>query len=198
MNFKNNKINLSSLLAIVCVLTMATAALASGGGESNSLSPEKLKDLGWRAMNFAVLAVVLVKFLGKPISNALNNRRMLIVSKFEDLDQRRSEVEQTYKTYESKFAEIDKEVQKILDSAKEQGEAQKNKIIEDANRAADDIKRKAQLSVQNELSEAKKTLKEDIAEQAAVIAEEIIRKSLTEDDQNKLVEDYLEKVGTLR
>ena len=46
--------------------------------------------------------------------------------------------------------------------------------------------------------QANRTLKSQIAEQAAIMAEELIVKNLTKEDQVAIVEDYLEKVGTIQ
>lgn len=196
MRMSKQKIKIVSLLT-VAVLACAATAYASSA-EGGSLSPAKLKDLGWRAMNFIALAIILVKFLGKPIGNAMSSRRMAIVNQFEELNERRSDVEKTYKEYEAKIGQIETEVSGILDAAKAQAETEKSKIIADATRAAEDIRKKAQMSIQHETSMARKKLRTEVAEQAAVMAEAIIRKNLTADDQAKLVEDYLDKVGAVQ
>ena len=187
----------TTVVMLVVALLACAASVYASSGEGGSLSPAKLKDLGWRAMNFLALAIILVKFLGKPVANAMGNRRMGIVNQFEELNERRSDVEKTYKEYEAKIGQIDTEVSGILDAAMAQAETEKAKIIADAERAAEDIKKKAEMSVMNEVSMARKKLTQDVADQAAVMAEDIIRKSLTGTDQTKLVEDYLDKVGAL-
>ena len=200
MDFRNKKLKLGfALLCGVVFLGLAGVIYASGDGHGEgSLSPAKLKDLGWRAVNFAVLAIILVKFLGKPIVNALNSRRMTIVNQFEDLDERRGEVEQTYKKYEAKLGRVDQEIELIVEAAKAQAETEKTRIIEEAERAAEAIKRKAEMSVQQELTVARKKLREDVAEQAAAMAEEIIRKDFKAADQTSMVNNYLDKVGALQ
>jgi len=184
------------LLAGAAVLCAAGVVFASSG-EGGSLSHEKVMDLIWRAMNFAALVVILVKFGAKPIGNMLGSRRQAIANQFENLDERRSDVEQTYKQYEAKLGHIDQEVKTILEKARVQAENEKEKIIADAERTAADIKRKAEVSVQHELAEAKKELRTEVAEKAALMAESLIKKNLQEADQNKLVDDYLQKVGAL-
>jgi len=194
---KKAKIGIS-LLAAGAVLLAASIAFAASGGEGGSLSPAKVKDLAWRAVNFACLVAILIYFLKKPVANALSGRRMSIMKQFEELNERRAEVEATYKKYEDKLGQIDQEVQSILAAAKEQAEAEKERIISEATRAAEDLKRKAEIAVQFELAQAKTRLKSEVAEQAAAVAEELIRKNLNEADQTKLVEDYLDKVGALQ
>ena len=72
------------------------------------------------------------------------------------------------------------------------------KIIERAEQAAADIKRQAEMAVQKEVMEARRTLKNDVAEKAAAMAETLIMNNLTAADQIKIVEDYLAKVGAVQ
>jgi F-type H+-transporting ATPase subunit b len=185
-------------LALAALMAIATLAYASSGGEGGSLSPAKLKDLLWRVLNFTVLAVVLFKVLSKPIANGLRARQQSIKEQFADLEERKAEADTAYQTFEEKLSSIDGEVSDIIQSAIAQGEAEKNRIIEEANRAAEDIKRQAEMAIQHELAEAKLRLREEVANQAVVMAEELIRKNLQETDQVKLIEDYLAKVGTVQ
>lgn len=197
LNMKKARTALA-LAAGMLVLTTALAyAEGNAGGHvpANPLSHEKLMDLLWRTMNFAALLIILVKFGSKPIASALGGRRQAIVNRFDDLNARRNEVEQSYKKYEEKLGRIDQEVQAILESAKAQGEIEKQKIIDDATRAAADIKRKAELAVQFEFAQAQKSLREEVAEQAAGMAAVLVQKSFTAADQSKLVSEFLEKVG---
>lgn len=196
MNWQVKKGKLALFAAAGMVLLGAALAYAEGHGEAaEPLSHAKLMDLLWRTTNFVALVIILVKFGSKPIASALEGRRLGIVQRFDDLTARRGEVEQSYKKYEEKLGRIDQEVQAILETARAQAELEKQKIIDEANRAAADIKRKAELSVQFELSQAKKTLRDEVAEQAAQMAEALIRKNLTDADQAKLVSEYLDKVG---
>lgn len=197
MKAANGKIKLTLIMA-VAALAVATAAWAGEPGEARALiSHRQLVDFGLRCMNFAVLAVILIKYVVPPIGKALSDRRMKIVNQFGELREKRTEVEATYKEYETKLSHIDEEVESILNIAITQAETEKARIISEAERTAEDIKRKAAASVQNELSNARKTLRNEVAEQAAIMAEEIIKKNFTEGDQTKMVEDYLGQVGAM-
>jgi F-type H+-transporting ATPase subunit b len=48
------------------------------------------------------------------------------------------------------------------------------------------------------MAEARKTLKNDVADQAAVMAEELVVQNLTDADQVKIIENYLDKVGAVQ
>jgi len=170
----------------------------SHGASGGSLSATKLKDLFWRVINFIALMIILVKFGAKPIGSALAGRQRGIKDEISDLEARKAEAERSYREFEAKLSTVEKDIDRIVEKAVAQAEIEKVKIIEKAEQAADDIKRQAELTIQNEIMEARRTLKNDVADQASVMAEELIVKNLTPDDQVKIIEDYLDKVGAVQ
>jgi F-type H+-transporting ATPase subunit b len=193
---KNNGVKIISLVSALLLVLWATLAQASGG--EGGIPHEKWMDLLWRTLNFAGLLAILVLALKKPIINGLNGRRQAIIEKFENLEVQKAEAERIYKEYEAKLSKIDDEVQSIISNAVKQGEVEKTRIIEEANRAAGDIQRQADMAIQHELAEAKLILRSEVARQAVQMAEDLIKQNLQEADQVKMVEDYLEKVGAIQ
>lgn len=164
----------------------------------NSLSAAKVKDLGWRVVNFIALMIILVKFGAKPIGSGLSARRKKIKDEIETLEQNRTEAEKSYNEFQAKLATVESEIDKVVERAIAQAEVEKTKILEKAEQGAADLMRSAEMAVQNQVTEARRTLKNEVAEQAAVLAEEIIVKNLTTDDQVKIIETYLDKVGAVQ
>lgn len=176
----------------------AEAGEGGHGAAGGSLSAAKLKDLFWRVVNFAALMIILVKFGAKPIAAGLAGRQKKIKDDIEDLESRRDEAEKTYKAFQAKLAGMEKEIDTIVDKAIAQAEIEKTKILEKAEQSAADMKRQAEMTINNEIMVARRTLKNDIADQATVMAEELISKNLTSADQVKIIEDYLDKVGAVQ
>lgn len=174
------------------------AAGAHGAAKGGSLSPAKLKDLGWRVINFIALMIILVKFAAKPIGAGLAARQKRIKDDIEDLEAKRAAAERSYRDFEAKLATVEKDIDKIVEKAVAQAELEKVKIIERAEQAAADIKRQAEMAVQKEIMEARRYLKNEVADKAAAMAETLIVKNLTAVDQVKIVEDYLAKVGAVQ
>ena len=172
-------------------------AVDSHGSAKSSVTPAKLKDLFWRTVNFIALLIILIKFLAKPIGNALAGRRQQVIDELETLQDKRDTAESSYKEFESRLAGMEKEMEVIVERAIAQAENEKAKILEEAEKAAEDIKRQAEAAVQGEIVEAKRKLRDDIADQAAAMAEELIVKNLTPEDQVKITEQYLDRVGTV-
>ncbi|MGI6639463.1 MAG: F0F1 ATP synthase subunit B [Desulfobulbus sp.] len=190
--------------AAVTTATPNAAAVAAEHGETvgehaeahaNPLSAEKLKDLFWRTVNFIALLIILVKFLGKPVMNALSGRQQRIANELAEINARREEAERSYTAFTAKLAGMEKEMERVVSQAAAQAEIEKDRILAEAERAAEDIKRQAQAAVQGEMEEAKRKLREEIAEEAAKMAEELIKKNLTAADQKTITEQYLERVG---
>lgn len=184
-----------ALVAMTGCAALAYAATDAHGGSSLGLTPEKLKDLGWRAMNFAALVIILVWFLKKPIVNGLRGRRQHISDEFDELESKRGEAERMYQEYASRLAGLDEELKIMVETAVTQGEVEKERIIAEANDAAAQITRQAELAVANAVAESKLKLRREVADLAAVMAEDIIKNNLNADDQVALVEGYLAKVG---
>lgn len=189
----------------IFLLTVCAAGLAYGAGHHEvagptwwGLSVEKLWDFLWRTLNFTALVIILVKFGAKPFANAMSSRQMAIKEQFDSLEAKKAEADKSYQAFETKLSQIDQEVKKIIETAIAQGEAERTRIIDEANRAADDIKRQAEMAVKHEMAAARLMLREEVANQAVLMAESLIRKNLQQPDQVKLVEDYLQKVGRLQ
>jgi F-type H+-transporting ATPase subunit b len=174
------------------------AAAEHGAVHHDSLSPAKLKDLGWRVMNFVALMIILIKFAAKPIAAGLSSRKNKIKTEIEDLQARKAEAEKSYRDFEAKLASVEKDIDTIVEKAVAQAQIEKARIIEKAEQTAADIQRQAEMAIQNEITEARRMLKNEIADQAAAMAEQLIIKNLTAADQVKIVEDYLVKVGAVQ
>jgi F-type H+-transporting ATPase subunit b len=132
-------------LTLIAIAGLTYASSGAEGGHGASAGPTfwgipttKWWDLLWRVLNFAVLLIVLIKVLAKPLANGLRGRQQSIKEQFTDLEERKAEADRAYQTYEEKLASIDQEISDIVQSAIAQGEAEKERIIEDANGCSKD------------------------------------------------------------
>lgn len=196
---RKGKLGAAALAAVGLLATAATLYASGGEGHGGGGIPaEKWWDLLYRVLNFAGLVVILIWAAKKPLVNALNSRRETIRTQLEELDAKRAEAERVYKECEAKLAGLESEGKAILAEAIKQGEEEKQKILAEAERAAGDMKRQAEMAVAHELASAKMRLKAEIAEQAVLVAEELIKKNLQPADQQTMIAGYLDKVGGIQ
>ena len=189
---------LSKFMAVLFFLVLLSGvfsistALGASGGEGGSK--------GWvstdtfRVMNFAVLAIVLVYLLRKPLSQALSSRIKGIKDELEDLDARKNEAEKKLAEYNEKLAQLEKEAEKILEDYIKQGHEAKQRILKEAEASAEKLKSQARRNIEHEFEQAKFKLQEEIFETSLEKAEEIIKNKISEDDQDRIVDEYLKKV----
>ena len=164
------------------------------GGEHGAVSkPWQVTDTA-KVLNFAVLAIGLFLVLRKPVSQALNNRIKGIKEELEDLENRKAQVEKQLADYNAKLATLDNEAEKVVAEYIRQGEEARARILKEAETAADKLKEQAQKNIQHEFAQAKQTLQAEIVERALARAEGIIKEKISAEDQDRLVDEYLEKV----
>lgn len=177
------------------LLLLATAALAAEGHHADSGA--LLKDFLWRCLNFAVTFGLLAYFVTKPLRNGLAGRRQGIEKALAEAEQARTEAEARFAEYDRKLAKAAEEIEAIHDEIRREGELEGQKIVANAHEMAEKIKAEAKKSAANEVARARAELQREAAHMAVAIAEELLKKSFTPQDQDRLVNEYMQKVGEL-
>ncbi len=176
---------MSVLTALVVWCPDALAAEATEGWRP-------LFDLIMRWLNFAIIAFVLVKFGRKPIRDYLANRR--------------EEIDYQIKKYEQQKEAVAEKVQeatKILDDSTDRfeqikqriikdGETRKQQIIERAQQESRMLLEGTQRKIQNQIVEARNLIRSELIDSAITLAEKRLPEVITADDEQKLIERYME------
>jgi len=168
----------------------------SHGEEHGGYSAAKIWDLVFRAMNFFAVAIILFFVLRKPLAQFFGNRREEIAETLADLEKKKGEAAEKYAALETRLAEIEAERDSILAEYIADGEKEKEKIIANAEDMSARIQAQAQKAIAQEIKKAKDDLKKEIAELSASMAEELVKNNINDQDQERLVEEYLDKVVT--
>ena len=177
---------------IVSVLIMAVDVYASaGGGESKG---HNWVDFAWRALNFLVLAGFLYWLLAKKIKEFFAGRRDDIKIALEQAMAAKEEAEKKYKEYTAKLEKATEEIAGISEMIKAQGLAEKERILEDAKKAAVKMKEDTQTRVEQELKKAGNLLRTEAVKLSVEMAEELLKRNITPADHDIMVKDYLDKV----
>jgi F-type H+-transporting ATPase subunit b len=182
---RQNRFKITWLVTLV-VLGTADTVLAAGKGWV-------MTDTA-RVMNFTVLVVLLFLALRKPVSQALNGRITGIKEELDELEAKKTEAEKKLADYDTQIASLEGEAKKIVAEYIQQGEDAKKRILEESRKAADKLEEQARKNIEHEFQSVKNELQGEILEKALIRAEEMVKGKITEDDQNRLVDEYLEKV----
>lgn len=183
--------------ALVTLLLPAIVLAAEHGEEVDKVFgaiPRDVWDLVLRIINFVVLAGVLIYYLRKPIANAIRNSIETVRTLLREAEESRIASEAHMKEAEEKLAGVDKEIKDLLTAARKEGEAERERILSEAAHALDKLKAEAAMAIELELKKAQDILRKEAAEAAVNLAEEIISKQVTPEDQARFVTEYLEKL----
>lgn len=180
----------SAVLMFMCAGGIAAAS--SGGG--HEAAKGWVETDTYRVMNFTVLAVALFFILRKPVSQALNSRIDGIREQLSDLESKKEEAEKELAGYQEKLAGLEQEAGKIVAEYTRQGNEARDRILKEAETAAQKLEEQAKRNIEYEFKQVKTKLQEEILEKALVKAEEILKTGITDEDQDRLVDEYLKKV----
>lgn len=190
---KSRYVNVLVMTALMFLIFGVAYAFAAGGGEGDGHQKWVATD-SYRIMNFTVLVVGLFLLLRKPVANALNSRIKGIKEQLEDLEVKKAAAESELAKYVEKLAKLESEADNIIEDYIRQGSDAKARILKEAETAAEKLEEQAKKNIEHEFEQAKIRLKEDVLEKAMARAEEIIKTKISTDDQERLVDEYLNKV----
>ena len=183
-------------IALFLVGTACCVAYASGG-EHHVDSGVLLKDFLYRVLNFSIVVAILVYFLTKPLKKGLAGRRENIEKALQEAQKAKEEAEAKFAEYDRKLTQATEEIAEISDAIRREGELEKQKIIENAKSMAKQIETDAEKAAELEVAKARAALQQEAAQLAVGIAEDLLKKSFSKDDDARLIDEYMKKVGEL-
>ena len=187
------RVSLFLVFAAAIVLMGSTLALGAeqGGG---GFIPADWQDFILRVINLLIFLAIIYMIAGKKIKGFFSDRRKQISDELENMEERKKEAEKKLQEVEKSIAGIEQERQEILEQAKQQGEALKKSILEKANEDAERIRQQAKAKSSQELQQAIDNLRSEMAEEIIKSAEQIIQQRMGQEEQEKLIDNYLTKV----
>jgi len=184
-----------ALLLCLFVLVPVAAFAAGGGGHADSGAV--LKDFIYRCFNFALMAGLLAYFVTKPIRKGLKGRTEEIEKTLANAESAKAAAEAKHKEYSDKLAKATEEIAGITEAIRREGELERDKIIAAAKDMADKIEREADNKAAGVVAKARIELREEASRLAVELAEDMLKKQVSADDQKRLVEEYMQKMGEL-
>jgi len=172
------------------------SSFAMAAGEHGADRSGDLLDLLYRTINFTLLVIILFIVLRKlPIKEYFSSRIEGIKKELEELKRQREAAERKEQELESKLKAFEGERKEILEQFRADGLAEKERILAEAGERAKQMLEQAGVSIQYEMQTAKEKLKQEVVALAAQRAEEIIAREMTDKDQDRLVNEFIERLG---
>lgn len=152
-------------------------------------------DIGIHVFNVVILFVVLKLLLYKPVLKFIKKRENQFADKVDELDAQEKELIQKRKEYETIMAEANNEAAEIITKSNEMARDHAREILDNAKEHARDIVIRGKKEIEGEKVQARLDMKTDIADMAVQIAEKVLEREVSLDDNRKIIDAFFERVG---
>src|SRR5262245_52323247 len=148
----------------------------------------------WTIIAFAITFFVLRRYAFGPIQKLIDERRDRIRQSVEEADRAREEARTLLEEHRKLIGQARSEAEGILAEARKIADSQRERmrveIEEDRQRRLEETTRQIEQATQQALGE----IRREVAALSVIAAEKITRKSLTDDDQRRLIDEALSEI----
>lgn len=170
----------------------ALAGVARAAGESHYGG-----DLGQALAAMAVFLVLLLilgKYAWRPIVQQLKKREEAIQKTIDRAERTRKQAKELLAGYEEKMAAAQAEVAEMLQASRQEAGTERKAILQGARDEAQRIARAAREDISRATEDARRALQTTTAELAAQIAGQVLGQSLTDRQQQELIDQSLHEI----
>ena len=148
----------------------------------------------WTIITFLLLFYVLAKFAWKPLLGMLEERENLIKTSLNNAETARKELEKINLESEAIITKARTDAQSILSDGKAAAEKIKDDTVAKAKEEANKIKEEAKLQIKAEKDKAISDIKKEVVKLSISVAEKLINKNISEQDNNSLIDESLKEI----
>ncbi|HLF86598.1 MAG TPA: F0F1 ATP synthase subunit B [Nitrospiria bacterium] len=157
----------------------------------------ELKQILTQIAGFIILLWLLKKFAWGHILNMLDERRNKIASEFQTIEESKKDLSILKNEYESKLSEIETYTQTRLREGIKEGERIAKEIIDKAREEAIKLLKEKEQEIKKEREKALKDLETRIIDLSVTIASKVIGKTLSKEDNLKIVNEFISTTQNL-
>jgi F-type H+-transporting ATPase subunit b len=174
-------------------LIIATAAQGQDEGGSFLITPN-VGLMIWTLLVFGISLYLLAKLAFPRIAEALDRRQKAIEDSIDTAERIRKEADAILAEYRERLAEARGQADDIVARARKTGEAAENEIVADARTKREEMMEQTRRDIEAETRRAIQQIRAEVADLTVLATEKVTRKSLTEADHKRLVEDALSEL----
>lgn len=145
----------------------------------------------WYLVCFALLLILVKHYAWGPVKEMMEKRRQKVIDDIDQAASDRKKAETLANEREAALKNSRQEATQILANAKSNAQKTSDGIVADAHQAASDIREKAKKDAAQAKSDAINQARDQVADLSVAIAEKVIAKNLSVDDQKSLVDQFI-------
>ena len=152
----------------------------------------------WTILTFLVLVGLLAKFAWRPLLEALEARRATIAKSLEDAQKARQELERLQRESAEMMRQARVEAESIISRSRSDAEALREELKQKSRAEAAAIVKNAEKQIQMETARAVQQIRSEAVDLSVAIASKILKRQVSKEDHESLIEDTLKQVETRR
>ncbi|WP_366923709.1 F0F1 ATP synthase subunit B [Metallumcola ferriviriculae] len=149
-------------------------------------------------VNLLVVIAILNKLLYQPVAKIMREREAQIEGSISEANRAQKDAEKLLAEYEEKMQTAKKEAQEIVSRADKMGEDMRQKMVSDAREESTRTLAKAKEEIAGEKAKALAEIRDEVATLAMLAAGKVVGRAIDDEDQRKLVEEFVSEVGELQ
>ena len=148
----------------------------------------------WTLLLFGISMWVLWKYAFPRISEALDKRQRAIEESINHADQVRHQADEILAEYRERLTEAREQAEEIIARARKSGDAHERESEAEAKAKREQLLEQTRRDIEAETRRAIQEIRREVADLTVRATEKVTRKTLTEEDQRRLVEDALSEL----
>jgi F-type H+-transporting ATPase subunit b len=180
------------------LLAQETAQHGGGGGGEESggsfLVSPNLGLMIWTLLVFGITMYVLSKAAFPRIQAALDKRANLIRESIDEAEKTREEANTILQEYRARLKEAREQADDIIARARKTAETTTAEAVQQGRDKREELLAAARRDIEAETRRSLERIRKEVADLTVITTEKVTRKSLTGDDQKRLVEEALAEV----
>jgi F-type H+-transporting ATPase subunit b len=148
----------------------------------------------WTILTFLILVALLARFAWRPLLQALERRQATIAQSLDDAQRARQELERLQRESTQIMAQARAEAESMLARSRSDAEALREELKQKARTEAAAIVKNAERQIQLETARAVQQIRHEAVDLSVAIASKILRRQVTREDNEALIQDALKQV----
>ena len=184
------------LLGHIGLLPLAAEAAEHGGEESGGsfLVSPGLGLMIWTLVLFLITMWVLSKVAFPKIQEALDKRAKMISESIDAAERQRKESDELLAEYRARLAEAREQADDIMARARKSADTAEAEAAAAGKEKREELVEAAKRDIEAETRRSLDQIRQEVADLTVLATERVTRKSLTAEDQKRLVEEALSEV----
>ena len=153
-------------------------------------------ELVWGVISFAVLAFAMMKFAYPALKKSMDARANRIRENLDDADRVKAEAETVLEEYKRQLADARNESNRIIEEARQTADQLRRDLMQRAESEVGELRQRARDDIASAQERAMADLRNTVGTLAIELAEKVVEANLDRDANMRLIERYIQSVGS--